>query len=432
MNFPLPNSRVRLAVLFSTCILALFLCYFGLRNALATYYLNFDTRSGYQHAVRFEPANSRNWFFLGRSYLYDFEEPDAALAVQNLRKAVALDPYSAEALLDLAIAYDGEGDTANARTAFLAAQRVYPLSADAAWRYGNFLLRQGEQDAAFRQIRQAVELDPKRAAEAFSVALRVQPDARILLDRAIPSSTSIYLPILHSLSAAGDLENAQIVWNRLISLQQKVSMADMVAFIDEFFRQRRIAEGAHAWSEAVSMMKNPPPPDPADSLIWDGSFESGYSGGGFAWHFIPVTADVQIAFDPSEKHSGTQSLRLLFNGHRNLSFEDACHNINPVPGQRYLLSAWVKTQQLTSSEGIRLQVFVYAAGSNQQPVVTEEVHGTQPWKQLQLSWVDPPGAEFGSVCVKRYMSGMPGSNIQGAAWIDDVSLVPANEDSPKP
>src|SRR6266850_5362603 len=174
MIFTLPTPRARIAVILLSLALFAFLAYFGMRNALAAYYLGLDTRRGYERAVQLAPANSRNWFLLGRSYLYDLEQPDSARAVQALRKAVALDPYSAEALLDLAAAYDGQGDSADARQAFLAAQRVYPLSADVAWSYGNFLLRQDQQDAAFREIRKAVELEPTRAAEAFSRAQSVQ------------------------------------------------------------------------------------------------------------------------------------------------------------------------------------------------------------------------------------------------------------------
>src|SRR6266567_3129396 len=376
MKFPLSNSRMRGAVLLFSCVLALLLSYLGLRNAFAAHYLGLDTRAGYERAVRLEPANARNWYLLGRSYLYDIEQPDPARAIDALRKAVALDPYSVEALVDLAIAYDGEGETAHAREAFLAAQRVYPLSADVCWSYGNFLLRQGEQDAAFREIRKAVELEPKRADEAFSRALRVQPDANILLDKAVPSATAAYLPILHSLSGTGDLNNAILVWNRLIALQQQVPMSEMVYFINELVRQARIADAARAWTQAASIMKNPPPPDPAGSLLWDGGFESGYAGGGFSWHFSPATSDVQISFDQSEKHSGARSLRILFNGHRNISFEDACHDIAPEPGKKYLLSAWVKTQSLTSSEGVRLQIFVFSAAGTDR-ATTEEVHGTQ-------------------------------------------------------
>jgi tetratricopeptide (TPR) repeat protein len=431
MDIPSTNPRIRVLMVVFSCALATFLSYFGVRNAVATYYLNLDTRAGYERAVALEPGNARNWFLLGRSFLYDFEQPDPQRAVQSLRKAVALDAYSAEALLDLAAAYDGQGDTADARQAFLAAQRVYPLSADVAWSYGNFLLRQDQQDAAFREIRKAAELEPQRAAEAFSRALRAQPDANVVLDKAMPQSAVVYLRILRLLCDAGDLGNAQTVWSRLIALRHTEPMSEMSFYSNELIRQRRVADATRAWNEAVSIMQNPPPPDPAGSLLWDGGFESDYAGEGFSWHFSPATSDVQISFDPSQKHSGQRSLRILFNGHRNISFEDACHNIAPEPGKKYLLSAWVKTQSLTSSEGVRLQIFVFSTTGGE-ALTSEEVHGTQAWKQIQLTWVAPLGAGLGSVCVKRNMSDMPESDIQGAAWLDDISMVPVNEDSSKP
>jgi hypothetical protein len=175
-------------------------------------------------------------------------------------------------------------------------------------------------------------------------------------------------------------------------------------------------------------MQNPPPPDPAGSLLWDGGFESGYAVGGFSWRFTRTKRDVQIKFDRSEKHSGAQSLRILFNGQENLNFEDACHNINPESGRQYLLRAWVKTQSLTSMEGVRLQIFAFSA-TKESAGVTEEIHGTQPWQLVQLRWTAPQDASFGSVCVKRLMSDKPESQIQGAAWLDDVSLTPVTEES---
>jgi tetratricopeptide (TPR) repeat protein len=431
MNIRLPNARARAALLFFCCVLAAALGYFGLRNAFAAHELGLDTRAGYERAVRVEPANPRNWYLLGRSYLYDFEQPNTPRAIQALGKSIALDPYSAEALLDLAIAYDSEGDTAQAREAYVTAQRVYPLSADVSWSYGNFLLRLGEQEAALREIRKTVELDPKRAAEAFSRALLAQPDANDLLDKAMPATTAVYLQILHTLSAAGDLDNAQRVWDRLVFLHEKVPIRDVVVFFNELIHQRRPEDAARMWPQAVSMMQNPPPPDPQGSLLWDGGFESGYAGGGFAWRFVPATPNVQISLDRSEKHSGDQSLRVLFNGHENVNFEDGCHSITPEAGKRYLLTAWVKTQSLTSSEGVRLQIFVFTPTKNES-VTTDEVHGTQDWKQIQLEWTAPQGASFGTVCMKRRMSDQPESDIQGAAWIDDVSLIPVSEASAKP
>src|SRR5437660_7886411 len=127
MKFPLPNSQLRGAVLLFSCVLALLLSYLGLRNAFAAHCLGLDTRAGYERAVRLEPANARNWYLLGRSYLYDIEQPDAARAIEALRKAVALDPYSAQALVELATAYDGEGETARARSISGRATRLSAL-----------------------------------------------------------------------------------------------------------------------------------------------------------------------------------------------------------------------------------------------------------------------------------------------------------------
>ena len=423
MNVPMVSPRARAVLLLSSCGLALWLAFFGLRNAVAAHDVGLDTRQGYERAAHLEPQNARNWYLLGRSYLYDVDDPEPARAEQALRKAVALDPYSAEALLDLASAYDGEGNIAEARAAFIAAQRAYPLSAEVAWSYGNFLLRQGENDAALAQLHKSLELDPKRAAEAFSRALRAVSDVNKVLDIMVPATPEAYLPILRLLSASDDLADAELLWYRLVDLHGKAPMGDMVVFFDALIHDRRADDAARLWPAAVSIMQNPPPPDPPNSLLWDGGFESGYSGGAFSWLFTSVARDVQIWWDRSQKHSGEQSMRILFNGRENLRFSDLCHQFVPEPSRHYLLSAWVKTQALSSSEGIRLEIHAFS-GTGTVMAESDEVHGTQDWRELHLRWDAPPDSGLGSVCIARNMSDRPGSDIQGAAWIDDVAMVP--------
>ena len=423
MNLPPVTPRARAIVLVICCLLALGIAFFSVRNAVAAHYLGRDTREGYERAVQLEPHNPRNWYLLGRSYLYDLEQPDPAKAVKALRRSVELDPYSAEAMLDLAIAYDSEGDTQSARAALISAQRVYPLSAEVAWSYGNFLLRQGERDDAFTQMRRALELDPKRASEAFSRARQLQPNVDAVLDRVVPASPATLLPILHSLSDVGDVATAQEVWSRLVALNQKVLLRDVVPFFEALIHERRAGDAARLWQQATTIMENPPPPDPPGSLLWDGGFESGFVGGGFGWRFIPVKSDVQISLDRSEKHSGEKSVRILFNGRENINFEDVCHPFVPESSRRYLLTAWVKAQSLTSSEGVRMQIAIFtSAGTSVEQ--SNEIHGTQPWTQISLPWTAPQTPGLAGVCVRRKMSDMSGSDIQGAAWIDDVALIP--------
>src|SRR4029077_19841528 len=107
-----------------------------------------------------------------------------------------------------------------------------------------------------------------------------QPDVNLLLNQAVPATTNVYLAILQSLSSAGDLDAARLVWNRLVALNQKVPMSAMVPYFIELLHQRRGSEAGELWAQAVSIMQHAPPPDPQESLIWDGGFESGYTGGG--------------------------------------------------------------------------------------------------------------------------------------------------------
>src|SRR5438309_6884036 len=144
MLLRLPNVPARLATVFLALLLGATLAYLSIRNARADYYANLGTRVGYQTAARLEPENAVNWYLLGRYWQYTLDEPDAPRAIQNYRHALSLNPHAASTWLDLAAAYESEGDFPSARSAFLQAKLAYPLSADVSWRYGNFLLRQDE------------------------------------------------------------------------------------------------------------------------------------------------------------------------------------------------------------------------------------------------------------------------------------------------
>src|ERR1700720_605048 len=168
MVLRLSSAAARLTFVFLALILATTLAYSSVRNALAVYNSGLATRAGYERATQLEPRNAENWFLLGRYWQYNLEDPDAQRAINAYRTSLFLDPRAAVVWLDLAAAYESQGDLPAAREAYLQAKRVYPVSAEVSWRYGNFLLRQSELPAAFAEIREAVSAGPKRAAEASS------------------------------------------------------------------------------------------------------------------------------------------------------------------------------------------------------------------------------------------------------------------------
>jgi tetratricopeptide (TPR) repeat protein len=402
-----------------------FLSYFSIRVARAAHAAGLNSREGYERAVRLEPSDPRNWYLLGRFYQYDFEQADTNAAQNALLFARSLDPLSADTLLDLATIYDEAGKTAEARAAYLDAKRVYPLSAEVLWRYGNFLLRNNELDAAFPEIRKAVQLDPKRSAEAFSRCRRVVPDANEILDRVIPKNLESYLDILFDIANDGQLDTALQVWQRAKILPGNLHMMDVTPLANALIQSGRMSDATQLWREASAKLAKALPPDPAGSVIWDGGFESSFFGGGLSWRYPENTKGVQIKADPSEKHSGAQSLRLMFTGRSNIYFVDICHLAPAEAGKTYNFSAWVQTKALTTDQGIRFGIFSSVTGKPM-AVLTGDVHGDQPWTNLKFTWTAPADAPTARVCIVRSPSEMPDGQIAGIAWIDDVSLTPVS------
>ncbi|HET9803185.1 MAG TPA: tetratricopeptide repeat protein [Candidatus Acidoferrum sp.] len=421
LRISLPAARL---LLLFALFLAFFLVYFSIRNARATHAVELNTRAGYEQAVRLEPGSAYNWLQLGRFYQTDFEQANPAASRRALLAARRLDPLSSDVLLELATNYDEAGSVDDARSAFLEAKRVYPLSAEVRWSYGNFLLRQREIPAAFAEIHAALQLDPKRSAEAFSRCHRFVADDADILDKVIPQNIDAYLDIIHDLTSANQLNDALAVWNRATALPDSLNLIDVTVFVNSLMQSGRTGEAGRVWQQATAKMKSPPTPDAFGSVLWDGGFESGFHFGGLGWQFDSGRKGVQVSFDRKEKHSGSQSLELVFTGHSNLQYSDVCHWVPVEPGKTYRFSAWIQTKALTSDEGLRFSLYSRSQ-ANSLVALTSEVHGDAPWTNVELLWKAAADTDQLLICAARSQSGSSDGDIAGAAWIDDVTLIPA-------
>src|ERR1700730_6366223 len=157
MILRISKSGQRGTLVLVALFVTLFLAYFSIRNARAEHFANLETLTGLERATQLEPGDVRNWYLLGRYWQFNLENSDAHQAIRAYKIALSLDPRSADTWLGLGSAYESVGDFAAARDAFLQARKSYPLSAEVSWQYGNFLLRQGEWQSAFTEMRRAVE-----------------------------------------------------------------------------------------------------------------------------------------------------------------------------------------------------------------------------------------------------------------------------------
>src|SRR5258707_6080170 len=296
------NAERRLLVV-APLALVLFLRTCSIRIAFAVHYAEIQTFEGFERAVGLEPADAQNWYLLGRYWQYNLEDPDAAHAIRSYLSALSFNPASSETWLDLATAYESEGNPGAARDAFLHAKKVYPLSAGVSWRYGNFLLRQGELDSAFSEMRLAVQADPNRAAEAFSRALRAGSSIETTIDRVLPPITESYLEVIWDQTTDGHTENAVKVWNRLAPLHPHISLPESFSLVNALMTEKRIAEARRVWDQAALFAGLADLQGPPGSVLWDGGVGSNVNGGRFSWRFSQGTRGVEIGHGTQAKHS---------------------------------------------------------------------------------------------------------------------------------
>jgi tetratricopeptide (TPR) repeat protein len=330
MNLNLSNSNPRGILVGVALLAAVFLSYFSIRNARAIHYASLQTPEGLDRSTQLEPRDARNWYLLGRYWQYNLENPDTPRAIRSYLSSLAVNQASADTWLDLAMAYETEGNIPAARDAFLHARRAYPLSAEGAWRYGNFLLRQGQLQPAFLEMRHSVEADPNRGAEAFSRSLRADPNIDRILNEVLPPISNVYVDVIRDQVNEGKTDNALKVWERLAGIRPRLSLGDIFTFVDTLRTKKQISDARRVWHQAVNFSGFSNLQGPSGSLLWDGGFESGISGAGFAWLIPQDSPAVQIRRDPREKRSGNHSLRLMFTGSSNVNFNGVCHY---VPGE---------------------------------------------------------------------------------------------------
>src|SRR6266403_4012694 len=424
------NAQRGLLVVASFAV-ALILSYFSIRNALAAHYAGLETPEGYERATHLEPANPRNWYLLGRYSQYNLEDPDAARAIRSYLSALSLNPGSSDTWLDLATTYESEGNLPAARDAFLHAKRVYPVSPEVSWRYGNFLLRQRELEPAFAEMRHAVEADPGRGAEAFSRSLRVEPNIEKILDRILPPIGEVYVDVISDQITGGQTDIALQVWDRLVAIHPRLSPRDVFPLIGALRNNKRIADARRVWDQAVIVSGMADLQGPSGSVLWDGGFESGIAGGGYSWLFPEGLRNLQASIDARERHSGNHSLRLTFDGKSIVSSMDICHYVPVSPSTSYHFSAWVKTREVTTDQRVRFQL--RSLGTQDTSVaVTSELHGSEPWTHIEIPWSSGKDVQEVQVCLVRFLSDQLENKIGGTTWVDDVALVPDSAEHPKP
>ena len=156
--------------------------------------------------------------------------------------------------------------------------------------------------------------------------------------------------------------------------------------------------------------------------MFDGGFEKEITGDGFGWRQRDVEG-ADFDFDMDMKHSGSRSARLIFDGTKNLLYENLFQEILVSPSTHYRFQGFLRTDGISTDSGMRFEI-LDAKDPQHVDVITTNETGTQPWTLEQVDFTSGPKTHMVLIRLIRKTSERLDNKLHGTVWIDDVSLVP--------
>jgi tetratricopeptide (TPR) repeat protein len=422
MSTPAINSRWRLLIFAGVAFAAGTLAFAAARHELAAYWAGSSNPEMWLRAAESEPSNADLWYRLGRYRQLDFEHPDLPLAISYYQRATSINSGSPFYWMDLAGAFETAGNVSQAEQAFRKARQLYPISAEAAWRFGNSLLRQGHVAEAFQQIHGALVSNSKLTALAVSLCWRSTHDIDQILKTVLPDEREQNWGAIQFFVQAREPMPAMAVWKRIAGHGTSFPISDAFPLLEMLIGIGHVDDAETVWSQALQAGGMALKPDPTGSLVWNGGFEQEPLNGGFDWRVGPI-GGVGMAWDEQIVHSGRRSLRLDFDGTANVDFQNVWQYVAVEPRTRYRLSAFLRTRDLTTDSGMRFEIRDISSPGNPAHL-TSNLGGTQSWTEANTEFVTGAETKVLQIVLRRPPSDKLGNKIRGTAWVDDVALLP--------
>jgi hypothetical protein len=353
---------------------------------------------------------------------------DQVEGLKQLHRATELNPYAARYWSDLSWVCELAGDTACATDGVEQAVKLSPATPQLRWVAANTLLRAGQSDAAMAQFRSLLAMDPAYAPATFHLCLGSLGDPQLILQKVLPPGKNpalklVYLNILSTSEMDGADDLARNVWAKTVTEGTAFPLSSATPYIEHLLHFGQVAEAQNVWRDLEKLgVIAKAGQDQDGNLIYNGDFEQMPLNSGFDWH-SPSTAYLALDFADPTAHSGRSCLRIDFTVRRNEQFAPLFQLIPVAPSRSYILTAYVRSQDITSDSGPRLQV-VDPLHSNGPNAMTETTVGTTAWHQISLNFCTGPDTKLLQLSILRIRGRTYPTEITGSFWIDTIAMKP--------
>lgn len=333
-------------------------------------------------------------------------------AVDKFRQALAMDVAFPYRWSDLGNALAVAGRVDAAEYCFRRSLELAPNSPQIAMRAANFHLREGETGPALQLGATVLRLTTDYDGMVFNSWVRLGGDLNTILQSGIGTNRRAAESFFRFLMATGGPEGSggdsrlSAMWTWLEGRSQ-VNRPLAMVWVDWLIGRHRDNDAFVVWKRYVAQGST------YDSGNWidNAGFENEPAGQGFDWRLQPCPG-VKAGLDSATAHSGHSSLRMEFDGSANLDFHHVAQRVWLPPG-RYRLTAWMRTANLSSDQGLALIL---------NGVSTPALTGSHDWTMVGADVTVRDGASAGEVKVVRQHSWRFDGKLRGVVWIDDVDL----------
>jgi len=385
----------------------------GFATLLSTYASKSNKMSAAQAALRLSPNDPETHYVRGAILE---SNGDLAAAVDEYTQAARLRSDDYVLWMALARARELTGNTAEALAAARQGVVLAPNYSQPHWQLGNMLVRSGQLDEGFRELRRAGDSDPRLLPTVIDLAWQLSGGDSEFVKRTIqPQSPDSCKALAEYFKKRGKVTDAI----EMFRAAGDTARQERLLFLEELVTARRFNEAAVLWS-----MDHPEDLQNMISKLHNPGFEqeSSLSDPGFDWRQDNKSGSLSLSLDLDRPKEGRSSLRVDFNGDSDLGPSIISQLILVEPGTQYHLQFAARTEGLVSGGLPYVSVSDAGDGSvlGQTGLFPRQTVG---WQDYVLDFKSGENAGAIQLMLRRVACSKSPCPIFGHLWLDNFLLL---------
>lgn len=388
----------------------------GLASAIA---IQAEDLEEAEFAVALAPNDPQTHFAAGILAERSFEPEKIDQAIRHFENAVALSPRNYLLWLELGRARERAGDTAGAEIALRKALLLAPNFTVTHWALGNLLVRQGQFDTGFTELRIAADASPEHRFSGVLTAWGVFGGDIEAVRRSMGSTADVNALVALLLARSGRMDEALSILDQTapeeLSETSRSAALQVAGMMAEQKRYRDSLRLSQTFGHTNDQIRK--------EQITNGGFEDPVDPDGegiFKWSF-GAGGEPRIALTDGERRNGSLSLLLMFSGQPpNTGFRNIMQTVAVEPGGRYRFIVYYKSQFRTDA-GLQWSIANAAngakiSGTGKLAAVSAE------WRSVEAVFAVP--ADTDGIIISLMPAECTGLRcaLTGNIWFDDIAL----------